>query len=93
MKILDKVHIRSRGDVFCVTVDVEVTHAGARVRRLRDGASWPVRGFERYCSRHLLPTLKIGEGVGMLVPDGCDLVVGDDVEIVPAATAMENVST
>lgn len=84
MKVDDKFHIRGRGNVFTMTNDREVAHKGASLRRIRDGATWPIRGVERYCKVLSEPLLFVGEGVGFLMPDDCDLSVGETVEVVPS---------
>jgi hypothetical protein len=84
MRVLDRVHIKGRGDVVALVNETEVAHEGCRLRRMRDGAEWPVRGVERFGKFLDLPTLLVGEKIGLLVPDGCDAAIGEDVEIVPA---------
>lgn len=81
MKIKDVFHIKGRGKVLATTVDIEVRHKGAQLVRLRDGASWKIRGVERFANRLSRETLGVGERVGFLVPDGCDLEKGDEVAV------------
>jgi hypothetical protein len=82
MRILGTFTIKQRGLVVTMKNDVEVRHEGASLRRLRDGVTWTIRGVERFGKFLGRPTIGVGEGVGLLVPDGCDLAVGDEVAIV-----------
>lgn len=84
MKVEDIFRIKGRGNVLAATVDVEVKHKGATVCRLRDGASWKIRGVERFAKFLARETLFVGESVALLVPDDCDIAQGDAIAIVPA---------
>ena len=84
MKAEDVFVVRGRGNVFVTTVDVEVAHKGASLRRVRDGRVWPIRAVERFVKFVGQPTLGVGENVGFLMPDDCDLARGDEIEVVPA---------
>jgi hypothetical protein len=77
-------HIKQRGPVATMTVDVDVDPAGASLRRSSDGASWPIRGVERFCKFLDRPKLGEAEKVGILLPWGADVKAGDVVEVVPA---------
>jgi hypothetical protein len=82
MKVDGLYTIKQHGLVVSMKNDVEVRHEGASLRRIRDGATWSIRGVERFCKFSGLPTIGVGEPVGLLMPDGCELAVGDEVEIV-----------
>jgi hypothetical protein len=67
--------IRTRGTVATVTLDGPVT--GSTLRR-SDGAEWTIRGVEWWA----IPR-RPGKGdvVGLLLGDGVEICVGDDVAI------------
>ena len=83
MQVADTFTIKGRGLVLTMKNDVAVHHAGASLRRVSDGATWPIRGVERFCINLDKPMIGNGESIGLLMPDGCDLTIGDEVEIVP----------
>ncbi len=84
MIVADIFHIKQRGPVATMAIETAVPASGIMLRRSSDGASWPIRGVERFCVYIGRPTLDVGEKVGILLPEDADVVPGDVVEIVPA---------
>lgn len=83
MKIMDHFTLRNRGVVFTMANDVEAPARNVRVVRARDGGTWPIRAIERLGINLGKPNLIVGEKIGLLMPDGCELEIGDDITIVP----------
>ena len=91
MKVGSRFHIRGRGDALGLKVEHAVVADPQRLRiRKKEGAAteWQVRGVERFVKLLAMRYLLVGETVSVLVPDGCDLAVGDEVELVDRATLL-----
>jgi hypothetical protein len=81
MRVEGKFRIKGRGLVLTSTVDYEVPAKGLSVFRFQDAHGWRVRGVERFAMDLNRESLYAGERVGLLVPDECELDVGDSFSL------------
>jgi hypothetical protein len=79
MIILDRFHIRNRGDVLTMHLTGREPIPGDTIRKLGTSDAYRVLGVER--NRRMGP-LHEGEPLGLMVERGCPYGVGDDVEVI-----------
>lgn len=83
MNIIGVFHIKGRGQVVTVKLDVEPR--GRLLRRVSDGQTWEIRSIE---SRGMRAPRK-GDEVGLLLSAGPGATVGDEVVVAMASRGTE----
>lgn len=79
MRITDTFRIKDRGLVACVESDGPCPLPGSKLRRLSDGATWEVKGVERF-GTFLGTTGHAGERISILLDEGPEPLPGDEIE-------------
>jgi hypothetical protein len=82
MKLEDRFEIKGRGSVFTTRIDGAPPVTNGRVRRLRDGVEWTVKGIESFLR---MRGLRLGDPIGLLLEGESQPEVGDEIEAVEPA--------
>lgn len=79
MRVLDTVRLKRLGLLACVESDGPCPLNGSQLRRVADGQVWIVKGVERF-GIHLDTPGRAGEKIGILLSDGSEPAIGDELE-------------